>query len=648
MSKTNKYASKIFGNIASNTIDRFENLDKNINQGRMNIEPELYLAKSYLIATLTAGLTTLLSLLVSTVLIVTGTISPIIGIIIPIIFIMPLSGILTFALMIYYTGIQKSSREASIEKNLPYGITFMYALDKGGLNLVEIFEEFAKSEESYGELSVEMQSLINNMNYFGQDHQNALRDLAEETPSDQLREFLQDLVSRLESGAGTTEFLNKKSQESLRRAKENQENFLETLELLSEFYVTLFVAAPIFVIVILMAMAMIGAGNIIHIYLVIYGLIPVLSIGFLVFVLTITEDNSVGALQLEEERSKLDYEKAKEKYGEKAEYKQEIEKMQDAGPIEKIIKQPRKTIKDSPILATIYTLPIAVAYFVIAALIFTSPLKITSTPVSVTGLYIVIPAIITFGPVSLFYEMEKRKQQKMIKRLPGILASISKATKVGMNLPQSIKNVEKDTTGRLGEELRKIRNDININNDVKNALIRFANRVENPQVSRTIKLIVKANETTGDIGDILEIAGQDIEKRNKLEQQRISTMNSYIAVIVMAFVIYIGIILMLDITFLNAIENMAEQFSNQGSQQASGSQQGAPSGPAPGASGGVGVSPDQLPVDLMKMAFFHSTIIQAITTGLITGYLRTNSLYSGIKIVLAFLVLTTGAFFLFA
>lgn len=645
MSKINQYANQIFGDLSRKTIDNFGSLETNIKQGRMGIDPEIYLAKSYFISVITAISTSLLALVFSLLLATFGVLSTTIAIVIPLVFILPLSGILVFSLMIYYPGIEKSSRESSIEKNLPYGITFMYALDKGGLNLVEMFEELAKSEESYGELAVEMQSLINNMEYFGQDHQNALRDLAEETPSDQLREFLQDLVSRLESGAGTTEFLNSKSKESLDKAKENQENFLETLELLSEFYVTIFVATPIFVIVILMAMAMIGAGNIIHIFLVIYGLIPVLSIGFLVLVLTITEDNSVGALQLEEEREKLDYTKAKEEYSEEK-YQKEIKNMKESGPIEKILTKPKQTVKEEPILATIYTTPIALAYILLSILLFANPLNILENPITITGIYLVIPAFIIFGPVSIVYEIESRKQNKMIKRLPGILASISKATKVGMNLPQSIHNVEKDTKGRLGEELGKIHNDITINQDVKNALIRFSNRVKNPQISRTIKLIVKANETTGDIGDILEIAGKDIQKRNKLEQQRISTMNSYIAVIVMAFLIYIGIILMLDITFLDAIEEMAQEF--EADEEDIDTPDAGQGEAAQAAQGGVGVSPDQLPVGHMKMAFFHSTIIQAITTGLITGYLRTNNLYSGIKIVLFFLMLTTGGFFLFA
>lgn len=624
--------NSIFEKLAKETDHYYVDLDKNIKKSRLKTNTIDYLSRSYYISFLAGTATTATTGILLGILSYLKLVSPLISAILVIFIILPTSTLLSLAAMLYYPELKKNKLEKKINRDLPYGITLMYALSRGGMNMVDIIEEIANSEESYGELSKEMQSVLNDMKYFGKDSQTAIRDLIDRTPSRQLSEFLQDLVSRTESGANITYFLEDKSESSMEKAKSSQESLLEILDLLSEFYVTLFVAAPVFVIVILMSLLMLGTGEILHVLLVIYGMLPIMSMGYLVLIATITDTGEDESdYQLKEEGKRMNYKKAKEKYshiGEKT--KKDIEKMKERHELYQFKENPLQTLKDKPLYSLIGSIPLTLLYLTIIALAGPNPLNIVGQPVIITTLYFTIPTIVILMPISILYEMKMRRKRNMRNRLPDILKSIAKINKVVPNLPKSIKQVEEDTGGIMGKELEKIRNDINMNNDTKNALIRFSNRVKSRDITRTVKLIIKANETTGKISNILEIAARDIDKRKQIEKQRVSGMNQYIMIIAVSFLIYVGIIITLDKFFLNQIDQIAQQTAGQGD--------------ALEQTGTLGANPSTIPTDKMRTAFFHSTLIQSITIGIVTGFLRRNNIYAGIKIVIILLTISTLAF----
>ena len=88
-----------------------------------------------------------------------------------------------------------SAREREINILLSDAISFMYALSVGGLNQLEILEAMARAEDTYGEVAREFQSIVQETEYFGTDYRNAIQQQAIETPSDDLSQFLTDMLS---------------------------------------------------------------------------------------------------------------------------------------------------------------------------------------------------------------------------------------------------------------------------------------------------------------------------------------------------------------------------------------------------------------------------------------------------------------------
>ncbi|OYR52737.1 type II secretion system F family protein, partial [Halorubrum sp. Ea8] len=182
-----------------------------------------------------------------------------------------------------------SSRKREINLLLADSVSFMYALSVGGLNQLEILRAMATAEDTYGEVSREFQSIVNETEYFGTDYRNAIRQQSMETPSDELSQFLADMLSIVNSGGDMESFLKDKKEKHLRTSKQEREMTLETLELFGEMYMTLSLF-PLLLIIILVIMGMMGEADDRLLYATVYVLIPLTGIGFLVLVSTVKQD----------------------------------------------------------------------------------------------------------------------------------------------------------------------------------------------------------------------------------------------------------------------------------------------------------------------------------------------------------------------
>jgi flagellar protein FlaJ len=147
---------------------------------------------------------------------------------------------------------------------------------------------------------------------------------------------------------------------------------------------------------------------------------------------------------------------------------------------------------------------------------------------------------------------------------------------------------------------------------INESLRRFANRVRTHIVARSVTLITKANESSGDIGEVLTVAARDAAAEQELKTERKVSMLIYIIIIYISFLVFIGIIYIISSTFLLEMVKVSEKVTS---------------------SGGAAVP---LSLDRMKMAmynrlFFHAAIIQGFTSGLIAGVMGEGSVLSGLK-----------------
>ena len=520
---------------------------------------------------------------------------------------------------------QASARERQINMLLSDAVSYMYALSVGGLNQLEILESMAEADDTYGEVAKEFQSIVNETQYFGTDYRNAVRKQSQETPSDELSQFLTDMLSIINSGGDMEQFLYDKKEKHMRTAKQQQEMTLETLELFGEMYMTLSLF-PLLLIIILVIMSMMGDPKTDLIYGTIYGLIPLTGVGFLVLVSTVKQDEpGDGFLSPGQgsERLETAYQEGLVHLGLVEAFTGEfklfdrIKSREGNFKTKELLSAPHLFFRDNPLFSLVLTVPLAA---VLLGLLFVDSSIPTAwdgmiaNPVWGTFAWFYIPAYLTLLPLAFFYEWNQRERNSIVGKLSENLRKLSSANDTGQTLLESIRTVADTSSGQLAEEFEVMYAKVNYGMSLRDALVEFNNKYHIPRLARTIKLIAEAQEASSQITDVLSTAAQASENQDDIERERKSRTRMQVAIILMTYLTLLAVMAILKTQFLDVMSGLTDQASGGGG--------------GGGMSFGGGVD-----VQLLSLLFFHAVTLQAILSGFISGYIRDAKIISGVKFV---------------
>ncbi|SDM02413.1 flagellar protein FlaJ [Halogranum gelatinilyticum] len=531
----------------------------------------------------------------------------------------------TWAYLYLAPGQKASTRRRSIDFTLPHAIVFMYAMSYGGMNFVEVISKLADSRDAYGAVAEEFDMVHRDVELFGNDLYTSLRNARNLTPSDNLEQFIDDMVSVLDSGGDITAFLEEQSARYLRRAQEEQEDFLETLSVMSEVFIVGFVAAPLFLIVILMIISVLGGQAIGQMAVLIYLGLPLGVAGFIVLLSTMSEPYKQPETHLAIDEDG-DVEIDGSQLSDDPEYLAFAESHRWDG-LRDYLDNPLGAVRATPVFTLVATVPAAMLYVagvVLLGLVPTSTDALLADPITATTLLVVVPMLLVTVPLSVFHELKRGHDNEIVRRFPDTLNILSSANNMGIQLTEAFDIVARWSTGKFADELRTVRNDIRWNGDTRKALLRFANRLDVPPLSRTIKLIADGGSSSSDLSRLLSIAAEDTRNQYTISRDRKRAMTSYIAVVVIGFLVYLMVIALLNTSYLGPLSEISGT-------AATGSMTGLP-----------GVT--AIPIDTYRMLFFHSVLVQAIGCGLITGMLSDNDLLAGLKYAIAMVLVATLVF----
>lgn len=526
----------------------------------------------------------------------------------------------------YYPRMVVDNRRREIDVTLPHAIVYMYALSYGGMNTFEVIKRLAETDDVYGEVANEFDVIVRDVELFGNDLFTAIRDARNLTPSDNMEQFLDDMLSVLDSGSDITGFFESESKAYMEEARDEQDSFLETLSILSEIFVVAFVAAPLFLIVTLVVISLLGgAGALTQAYALVYAVLPVGMVMFLLVVDLLSQPyqqpTSLVLEDFEDGAAAGAVDDADERF-------EEYEDHRRRQRIFELVQNPVETIRSQdPIYSLLVTVPLGLVVaglFVLGGV--ADPAAFGEEPVYVTTMLVVVPLLVAGVPLTALHELKRRRQLHVARRFPDTLNILSSANEMGIRLTEALELVSRWSEGVLAVEMRKVRNDIEWNFDVRRALLALANRLRVPQVTRTMKLIAEGARSSGDLSRILSIAAEDTRNRYKIEEERRREMSAYIAIVVIGFLVYLAVIVLIDVSYLTPISQLST-----------------PEDPGTGA-GGLIFSVSNVPVTEYRMVFFHSALIQGIGAGLLAGKLADNDVLSGLKYSLLLVVLTLVVF----
>jgi len=521
-----------------------------------------------------------------------------------------------------------NSRKREINVLLSDSISFMYALSVGGMNQLEILRAMAEADDTYGEVSKEFQSIVLETEYFDTDYRTAIRTQALETPSDNLSQFLTDMLSIINSGGDMTDFLEDQKDKYMRTAKQEQKKLLDTLELFGEMYMTLSLF-PLLLIIILVIMSMMGQAQTELLYGTVYGLIPLIGAGFLVLVSTVTQDEIGDGYLKATREADADIEAEKgigvfnpglvtQYTGEHGVFDR-IKRREGTHELMDILRAPHVFFRDHPRLVLAVTAPLTVLVLIAAVVTGNAPLSLDgmiANPIYGTFIWLYVPLYINFIPLAIFYEWNVRSRRGVLGNLSENLRKLASANDTGMTLLESFKIVADTSSDKLAKEFEVMHSKVNYGTDLKNALREFNNKYHIPRLARMVKLISEAQEASNQIQDVLSTAARASENQDDIDRERIARTRMQVVITIMTYLTLLGVMALLKLQFLDVMAGLADQAASSGG------------GGGGGPSGDFGGNVD---TPLLSMLFFHAVVLQALVSSFIAGYIRNVELISGVK-----------------
>jgi len=274
---------RLFGPLARWTIDDPGEMALILQQANINRRPDMHLARYY--AAIAIAVVAVVSVLVAEM----ALSAP-----------LPLV-LLTFTLGLTLVGllygaafqgpqIKAFMRAEKLEDQLPYAVNYLASMAQANVTPEHLIENLSR-QPVYGEITVEARRIRRDLDGLGMDLVEALQRAARRAPCEEFRDFLQGLLTAITAGGSTESYLASRAEQYMNDLQQDQEAFLDSLGILAESYVTVVVAGPLFVIIMLTVLVLFGTQGGMPLelgYVMMLGIVPLANVGFAVAVDTIS------------------------------------------------------------------------------------------------------------------------------------------------------------------------------------------------------------------------------------------------------------------------------------------------------------------------------------------------------------------------
>ena len=282
-------AWRMFGKFVQARRKEDPDLEESLLRAHIKLRPEEYLAVAWMNTTfaavgavIAASVAALflffLEIPIFTLLIMLGLVAAI-----PIFF----SYMYFFGLPVGYHGKPASmakKRGHKIDKKISGAMSFISAMASADVPVDVIFKELSK-QTIYGEVAREAEWITRDTELLGLDILTAIRKASQRSPSAKFQDFLQGVVTTSTSGGQLKPYFLVKAEQFEKQDRLEMRKKMETLGMLAESFVTVVVAFPLFLVVIMAIMALISKGSsgtiLVLLYVVVGLMIPLSQFGFI-------------------------------------------------------------------------------------------------------------------------------------------------------------------------------------------------------------------------------------------------------------------------------------------------------------------------------------------------------------------------------
>ena len=525
-----------------------------------------------------------------------------------------LTGGASYWLRWWYPSYVADQRARRIEATLPSTVAFCYALSRSGMEFPTAIRIVSRNGDTYGTAAQEFQVAVRNMDVFGADVTSALQTMGRRTASPQFREFTENLVSVLQSGHSLSDFLERQYRDFQEESESQQESILGLLATLAEAYVTVLVAGPLFLITILVVIGFSVGDTSSPLQALIYVILPFGNLAFVIYLSMVTDSINPGAgrsteptpelptpdLTLADGGSPVDHEPTPNE--------RRVAHYRRLRAVRRYLATPKRTLIERPERLLWVTVPLALV--VIGSVV---PTAIEEGPAAIDDI-VVLSGLFVMATFAVVYEIHRFRIQAIESAIPDLLDRLASVNEAGMPVISAVDRVRQSDLGVLDGELDRLWADVEWGADLETALGRFERRVRTRAISRVVTLLTEAMNASGNLATVLRIASRQAAADLRLKRERKQAMTEYMVVVYVSFLVFVFIIAILSAYLLPNLPTETAEAATNG--QTDGS-----------AVDGLG----EVDADAYTTLFYHATVIQGVTSGLIAGQLSTGDVRAGVK-----------------
>ena len=599
--------------------EKFGDLSKAIVSARMPITTQRYLAMAFLYSAVSAIVSAVLGVLIFTILIPFGQITPFLAkIVSPEIIIRNfkvlsiayvafgalLLGAISFKLVQYlvltYPFFVAVKRKNEIELYLPHAVNMMFGMAVGGVRVYDIIKCIAESKVMCGELSREFKIIVDLVENFKHDLFESMRFVRETTPSEKLAAFLDDLIFVMSSGGNLTDFLRGKSEELLEEQEVSFESYIDFLGIMAEVYIAIFVLLPLFLLIVLVVMQLIGE-HVMKIYRLAIAL--VLPTATVAFIHLIRSSLPTPRVKIEEELEEVEKPIITVKSG-----KAETFKIDN---LRRLLKKFKKIVVYPFEEKAIYTLQFRVLSFHFA-LIAIITFAIASKFFSLERTLILTVSAVAI-PLIILVELRGRTIRKIEEKIPNLFRELSVLNEAGLNILEALNVLSTSEIGIISKEINVVRKKIEWGTTIHRAFAVLGVRIKSDLIAKIIPIITKALEVSPTFKDAFITVARYADSEVKFSKRIRNYMFTYVIITYMSIFIFLFVVYVVIKSFLSAFAVNTTV---------------------------MGSITFAMNLTAIKEVFFEISLMVGFFSGIIAGVVGEGKLESGLKHAYVFLMAT--------
>jgi flagellar protein FlaJ len=167
------------------------------------------------------------------------------------------------------------------------------------------------------------------------------------------------------------------------------------------------------------------------------------------------------------------------------------------------------------------------------------------------GNFIFLGIVIGVAPYAFLSYMEYSKIKSIEDQLPTFLLDLAESQKVGMTLPEALKQASRIDYGKLTPEVKKMSNQLSWGIPLQQVLDNFSKRMEKSKlIKRVVRVINDAYFSGGNLARTMEAIASDITAIKEAEKERKSVTHQHMLIMYAIYFIFIGIVISLSKTLI--------------------------------------------------------------------------------------------------